>query len=72
MKNKDGYLIGPWPATEKHYYKDLGDRIRRNHPKQIGEHVSIQVHSLGLSKIFETGTTVGMLPYSFTDGGEQC
>jgi len=63
----DGYLIGPWPATEKHHYADLAERIRQEHPELIGEHVEVQLDALGLAKVFETGSTVGMLPYSFTD-----
>jgi len=62
-----GYLIGPWPATKKHQYADLAKKIRQHHPSLIGEHVEVQLDALGLTKVFETGATVGMLPYSFTD-----
>ena len=62
-----GYFIGQFPERTKYFFDDLADDIRRDYPELIDKHISIQLDALGLTKEFDYGSTVSMLPYSFTD-----
>ena len=67
-----GFWIGK--SGKKYTYKELGDRISREHPDLNGAHILEQLSALGLNDEFGAGRTPIMLPYSFTQdtqtGGE--
>jgi len=61
----EGYFSGP--DRTKYYFKDLGERIRREYPHLVGEHIFEQLDALGVREPFEQGRTPMQLPFSFSD-----
>jgi hypothetical protein len=61
----DGYFLG---ATGTRYdYSDIADRIRRDAPQTLGQHIFAQLEALGLLREFQEGTTPCGLPFTFAE-----
>ncbi len=61
----DGYFLG---ATGTRYdYSDIADRIRRDAPQTLGQHIFAQLEAIGLLRELQDGTTPCGLPFTFAD-----
>jgi hypothetical protein len=51
----------------RYTYAEIADRIRKDAPETLGEHISVQLEAIGLLAEFRGGTTPCGLPYTFAD-----
>jgi hypothetical protein len=55
------------PSGTRYYYPDIADRIRRDAPQTLGQHIFVQLEALGLIREFQDGTTPCGLPFTFAE-----
>tara|TARA_R100000008_G_scaffold33659_1_gene19039 strand:+ start:2083 stop:2328 length:246 start_codon:yes stop_codon:yes gene_type:complete len=48
-------------------FREIGDRVRKEAPETLGEHIFVQIDALGLNKEFERAGTPHSLPYTFAE-----
>jgi len=59
----NGYFIGA--SGTRHDYSDIAERIRKEAPHTLGQHIFVQLEAIGLLEEVENGTTPCGLPYTF-------
>lgn len=52
---------------DKLYYSQIADRIRRDAPETLGEHIAVQLRAVRLDSVMHRGSTPFPLPYTFAD-----
>jgi hypothetical protein len=61
----NGYFLGA--AGTRYDYSDIADRIRRDAPHTLGEHIFVQLRAICLYQEFLNGTTPCGLPLTFAE-----
>jgi hypothetical protein len=61
----DNYFRGP--TGTRYHYADIADRIRREAPHTLGQHIFAQLEAIGLLREFQDGTTPCGLPFTFAE-----
>jgi hypothetical protein len=64
----NGYFRGP--SGPRYSYAKIADRIRKEAPHTLGEHIHVQLEAIGLLEEMMKGTTPCGLPYSFASDPE--
>jgi hypothetical protein len=59
----DNYFIGA--NSIRYTYTQIADRIRKEAPHTLGEHIFVQLEAIGLYEEMKNGSTPCGLPYSF-------
>lgn len=63
-----GYFRGP--TGTRYTYAEIADRIRREAPQTLGQHIFAQLRAIGLYDEFRNGTTPCGLPFTFAEAAE--
>jgi hypothetical protein len=61
----NAYFFGA--SGTRYTYSEIADRIRKEAPHTLGEHISVQLEAIGLLDEMKSGTTPCGLPYSFAE-----
>ena len=61
----NGYFIGA--CGTRYAYADIADRIRKEAPHTLGQHIFVQLEAIGLLEEMQNGTTPCGLPFTFAD-----
>ena len=59
------YFCGP--SGTRYLYSDIADRIRKEAPHTLGEHIYVQLEAIGLLDEMINGTTPYGLPFTFAE-----
>jgi hypothetical protein len=65
----NGYFTGA--SGTRYAYADIADRIRKEAPHTLGQHISVQLAAIGLLDEMQNDTTPCGLSYSFADQPEE-
>jgi hypothetical protein len=55
------------PSGTRYTYADIADRIRRDAPQTLSQHIFLQLEALGLLRELQDGTTPCGLPFTFAE-----
>jgi len=61
----DDYFRGP--SGTRYAYAEIADRIRKDAPHTLGQHIAVQLEAIGLYEEMMNGTTPCGLPFTFAE-----